>query len=51
MKSGYAGAGYKKNNPEGVESVRGGCEFNPFRVGKWAGRFPGVGATRQRRAE
>jgi hypothetical protein len=50
MKSGYAGVGDKTSNPEGVESVCGGCGFNPFRVGKYAGRFPGVGAARQRRA-
>ena len=31
MKSGYAGAGDKTGNPEGVESVRGGRGFNPFR--------------------
>ena len=50
MKSGYAGVGDKTSNTEGVESVCGGCGFNPFRVGKYAGRFPGVGAARQRRA-
>ena len=50
MKSGYAGVGDKTSNPEGVESVCGGCGFNPFRVGKYAGQFPGVGAARQRRA-